>query len=210
MAGVVSFPCEPEAIQLELLRQWGYANSSTVFRKAAVELVGGYRPSLPYQHDYDLQVRLCEGFDAVNLPEPLMRRRKWAGQLTSRFSKEERRPLYQRVRHAMWQRRLTGRDDLDPSAPETGVLHMETRTRDEAAALYRLWARWLAAHPWDWAREAAGCAARAMVLQPWNPRNAARLVDVHARLLRVRAIRMVRRWGENGRARASEARSHGP
>lgn len=177
--GMKRFPTDSDFIQVAQMERTALAQPGIVVRAGAIRTVGGYRPSLPCSEDYDLHLRLLEGFNAANLEEPLYRYRTSPGQSTT--AKRQLHALWhQRNWNAMRQRRLTGRDNLDPSAPDTGVLHMETRSREDAAHVYCLWSRGFCGKPFHDVAAARACPLKAIRLVPWRRRGWTALARVVA------------------------------
>lgn len=83
---VVRYPESPGA---ELLDRNCFAHPTVVFRRDAFEQAGGYRSLFPHAEDYDLWLRLAEVGRVANLPEPLLRYRVHAGQVTRRQIEEQ-------------------------------------------------------------------------------------------------------------------------
>jgi glycosyltransferase involved in cell wall biosynthesis len=76
-------PCDPRSIRRRLLLLNAFAHSSVVFRREAVEALGGYREEFPFAQDYDLWSRLARTAPLGALPEPLVRYREAAGSMTT-------------------------------------------------------------------------------------------------------------------------------
>jgi hypothetical protein len=76
-------PCDPRSIRRRLLLLNAFAHSSVVFRREAVEALGGYREAFPFAQDYDLWSRLARTAPLAALPEPLVRYREAAGSMTT-------------------------------------------------------------------------------------------------------------------------------
>jgi glycosyltransferase involved in cell wall biosynthesis len=72
---IVRPPAEDAAIRRALIRANPFVHSSVLMRRAALDRVGGYDPSLPVAQDYDLWMRLARVSRLANLPEPLVIRR---------------------------------------------------------------------------------------------------------------------------------------
>lgn len=60
-----------------------FYHSSVMFRRAAYDAIGGYRPDGGWGHDKDLVMRFAKSFAVDIIPEPLIRYRHHAGQLTT-------------------------------------------------------------------------------------------------------------------------------
>lgn len=80
---VVAPPADDAALRRALIRRNPFVHSSIVMRRAAVEAVGGYDPSLPVAQDYDLWMRMSRVTRLANLPEPLVTRRLVPGRVTA-------------------------------------------------------------------------------------------------------------------------------
>jgi glycosyltransferase involved in cell wall biosynthesis len=64
-------PTGDSALQYWLVFYSRFFHGSTMYRRSAIEAVGGYRPELEPAEDYDLWLRLSERFRVGNLPELL-------------------------------------------------------------------------------------------------------------------------------------------
>jgi glycosyltransferase involved in cell wall biosynthesis len=89
-------PLEPAAIESELLRGRASAISQTTFmlRRSAFDRIGGYDPSLNCSEDMEFYLRLCEIGELWNLPDILVRMRRYPGSISGiskRGEAEERR-----------------------------------------------------------------------------------------------------------------------
>jgi len=62
---------KPEEIRLTLKKQNCIFHGAIMFRKEAVQKIGGYRELFKYGQDYDLYFRLCESNKISGLAEPL-------------------------------------------------------------------------------------------------------------------------------------------
>jgi hypothetical protein len=60
-----------------------FCHSSVIYRRAAYEEAGGYQAGLPWGHDYALLVRVAARRPVDILPEPLVRHRHHAAQMTA-------------------------------------------------------------------------------------------------------------------------------
>src|SRR5207249_9456336 len=60
-----------------------FYHSSIMFRRSAYDAIGGYRPDGGWGHDKDLLIRFAAKYDLDIIPEPLIRYRHHAGQLTT-------------------------------------------------------------------------------------------------------------------------------
>lgn len=85
---------------------------TVMFRKAAVEEVGGYDPRFRYAQDYDLFTRLVmAGHRVENITEPLLRFREWGGSVTKQKRQAQAElELDVRRRYVAW---MLGREVSD-------------------------------------------------------------------------------------------------
>lgn len=60
-----------DEIKKNLWVDCSFCHSSVMFRKACIDMVGGYREKVGPTEDYDLWFRITERFNAANIPEPL-------------------------------------------------------------------------------------------------------------------------------------------
>lgn len=68
-------PADPVDVRFVLHYRCPFHHPSVMFRRAAVETVGGYRPGYRYAEDFDLWRRLMSVGEAANLPEVLLGQR---------------------------------------------------------------------------------------------------------------------------------------
>jgi GT2 family glycosyltransferase len=106
---ILRFPTDVRVIHTTLLHHNCLAHPSVMVRRAALEAVGGYR--FDAVEDYDLWLRISEGFDLANLGEPLVLYRIHEGQ-TSFLALEEMERRRLAVRAAARARRLAQPDPL--------------------------------------------------------------------------------------------------
>jgi glycosyltransferase involved in cell wall biosynthesis len=66
----------------DMHRRCAILHPASMMRTSVVRALGGYRPLLPYAHDYDLFLRIGEGHSIANLPETLLHKRYHPGQVT--------------------------------------------------------------------------------------------------------------------------------
>lgn len=80
----IEHPTEPSSVAARLEVANCIAHPTVFFRTDAVRDVGGYRSMFGHAEDYDLWLRLADGWKLANLPEPLLRYRVHPSQLTGR------------------------------------------------------------------------------------------------------------------------------
>ncbi|MBR58723.1 MAG: hypothetical protein CMH54_11975 [Myxococcales bacterium] len=68
----VSVPCTDAEIVRAMWKRNRFFHSSTMFRRDAVEKVGGYDPAFRQAQDYELWLALMEQGEAANLDQPLV------------------------------------------------------------------------------------------------------------------------------------------
>lgn len=78
------FPTEDDEIKSALVTHCPFCHPTTVMRKEAFILVGGYRSAFAPAEDYDLAVRIAEHFQCANLRHVLVRYRIHPYQVTLR------------------------------------------------------------------------------------------------------------------------------
>lgn len=81
-------PVEDRDIRLALLDSTAFLHPAVLMRKAALDLVGGYR-EVPYVEDYDLWLRLSEHVQLANLPQVLLKYRIHPGQVSVSKCREQ-------------------------------------------------------------------------------------------------------------------------
>lgn len=92
--GNKQLPLMPDAIRFSHLFDNALAHSAVMFRKTAVEEIGGYDESFPVSQDYELWSRLSERHTLANLPQYFSTLRI----LDDSITRQHRRPeLIQRV-----------------------------------------------------------------------------------------------------------------
>lgn len=81
-----------KSVRQDLRWRCALVHPTTLYRRKAVEQVGGYRPSAQHVEDFDLWLRLAAVGDVHSIPEPLLDYRVHSGQITSnvRYSSEAR------------------------------------------------------------------------------------------------------------------------
>lgn len=77
-------PLAASDIYAELPRRNCISHPTVMFRKAAVQAVGGYRPPYIHAEDYDLWLRLRSSGNLENLPQVLLQYRIHQGQISAR------------------------------------------------------------------------------------------------------------------------------
>jgi glycosyltransferase involved in cell wall biosynthesis len=75
-------PCEDGEIRRTLPTANCFTHPTVMFRRKSVLAVGGYRPELTLQEDYDLWLRLTEQYRVAQLPQVLLLYRLWHGSFT--------------------------------------------------------------------------------------------------------------------------------
>lgn len=85
-------PCDAREIHSQLLKRNCIAHPSIMFRKTAVQSVGGYMERAgPYAQDYDLFLRLSDHYQLVNIPRPLIQYRVHENQISAKKIIEQTR-----------------------------------------------------------------------------------------------------------------------
>jgi Glycosyl transferase family 2 len=86
----VRSPSHPEELRREL-REFGnaVAHPTVMFRRRALEEVGGFRRAYQYAEDYDLWLRMAEKFDLANLQEVLLSYRRHEGAVSHQHIKQQ-------------------------------------------------------------------------------------------------------------------------
>ncbi|MHC4251834.1 MAG: glycosyltransferase family 2 protein, partial [Planctomycetota bacterium] len=82
--GVKRYPTGNEAIQEALLQGCCIPQPAVMLRREAYEDAGGYRHAFPPAEDYDLWLRIAEGWEVANLPDVVVRYRVYTEQTSSR------------------------------------------------------------------------------------------------------------------------------
>ncbi len=77
-------PVAASDVNQELPKRNCISHPTVMFRKAAVQAVGGYRPPYIHAEDYDLWLRLRSRGDLENLPQVLLQYRIHQGQISAR------------------------------------------------------------------------------------------------------------------------------
>jgi len=83
-------PSHPEDLRREL-QEFGnaIAHPTVMFRRRALDEVGGFRRAYQYAEDYDLWLRMVENFDLANLPEVLLGYRRHEAAISQRHIKQQ-------------------------------------------------------------------------------------------------------------------------
>jgi len=76
-------PADDRALRRALMRANPFIHSSVMFRRAVIDLVGGYDESFAVAQDYDLWLRMSRVTQLANLTEPMVLRRLAPGRLSS-------------------------------------------------------------------------------------------------------------------------------
>jgi hypothetical protein len=86
----VRSPSHPEELRREL-REFGnaIAHPTVMFRRSALEQVGGFRRAYQYAEDYDLWLRMAEKFDLANLQEVLLSYRRHEAAVSHQHIKQQ-------------------------------------------------------------------------------------------------------------------------
>ncbi|MBL8014072.1 MAG: glycosyltransferase [Candidatus Omnitrophica bacterium] len=105
-------PTEDKEIKELLNKGSAFCHGAVLFRKVAVDTVGGYREKAKYVEDYDLWLRLAERYQMANIEQPLYSLRRSISSIsTKNLDKQIGNHLL--VRALSKERRETGRDSLD-------------------------------------------------------------------------------------------------
>jgi glycosyltransferase involved in cell wall biosynthesis len=115
-----SFPLSNHEIQQQILSRGCYAHSAVIYRRAAFERVGSYRPSFDSVEDLDLFLRLSEAGEMANLPDHLCAYRLHHSQMTSKPSARHRLQAFLAAISAIERRR--GRQEHLPDSSNLSEL----------------------------------------------------------------------------------------
>lgn len=116
--GTLSSPTTHQQIVDQLRFRCCICHSTVVYRKAAVQAVGGYRPSFLTAHDYDLWMRLMEsGARFGGVEERLVRHRLHA---SSHGSSSGRRGLWEKT-HVLLSAVFRLKQERDPFNSDSSV-----------------------------------------------------------------------------------------
>jgi glycosyltransferase involved in cell wall biosynthesis len=100
------------AIASRMAEENQFHHGSAMFRRSALEIVGGYREHFKYAQDYDLFLRLALKFDLANLPTPMYRKRHTQDAVSIVHSSQQK--YYSDLALKLYRQRAEfGRDDLD-------------------------------------------------------------------------------------------------
>lgn len=86
--GLHPLPLDDAAIRAELARKPAFVHGSILMRREAYETAGGYRAVFHVVEDYDLYLRLPASARLANLPEPLYRWRRHAGNTVAKLESD--------------------------------------------------------------------------------------------------------------------------
>ncbi|WP_146604709.1 glycosyltransferase, partial [Rhodoplanes roseus] len=114
--GQLTPEADPETLVALLARTNPFIHSSLMLRTDLVRRLGGYRAAFEAAEDYDLWLRLAEVAEVANLPEPLIRYRWHAANVSTR--KEVRQCFSVRLAQRAAAARRAGADD--PAAALAG------------------------------------------------------------------------------------------
>ena len=110
--GLLKRETEPAMIGLRMAHENQFHHGSVMFRRSALEFVGGYREHFKYAQDYDLFLRLALKFDLANLPAPMYRKRHTPDAVSIVHS--GRQKFYSDLALKLYRQRAeSGCDDLD-------------------------------------------------------------------------------------------------
>ncbi len=113
---------EPEQVHQQIFIESPLPNPSLMFRKAALQQLGGYR-SNQWPEDYDLLLRADAAHMRMGKPEPvLLRWREHESRLTHTDSLYDRKNFMQAKSHFLVHHRLQGRSVIIWGAGPTGRL----------------------------------------------------------------------------------------
>ena len=119
-------PLDHDAIDTALLRGRGEAlvHPVAMFRREALEAVGGYRGAFDHAEDIDLYLRLAERGRLANLPETLLQYRHHLRNTTHACEHEHRRIVNEVLREARLRRGLDAAPSLGlpPAATDTSAI----------------------------------------------------------------------------------------
>jgi glycosyltransferase involved in cell wall biosynthesis len=171
---VVTFPTDNATLQDRLLQHCCFHHGSVLIRKECLEAIGGYRLDFKVAEDYDLFLRLAEGFEVANLAEPLYKYRVVTSSL-SVHRKYEMDQLAELAKELAKERRETGQDWLNTTEPQEAARRIAQRLPknviERLGALsygYLFWAEAMHYRGQRW--RALRLAAKALVCNPFNRR----------------------------------------
>ncbi len=121
---------EPEQVHQQIFIESPLPNPSLMFRKAAVQQLGGYRNN-QWPEDYDLLLRADSAHMRMGKPEPvLLRWREHETRLTHTDSLYDRKNFMQAKSHFLVHHRLQGRSLIIWGAGPTGRLMFDLITAE--------------------------------------------------------------------------------
>lgn len=107
--GRAEYPTGNAELQAALRERNPFVHSAMTMRREAFEAAGGYRANFDHAEDLDLWLRLAAGRQIANLPEPVVKYRIHAGQLTLR--KQDEQALFSIAARASARAQATGKPD---------------------------------------------------------------------------------------------------
>jgi hypothetical protein len=108
----VTVPTEEEAIRQSILNSNPFCHGAAVFRREAIERLGGYREFFKYAQDYDLWLRISEKYRVRNMGEVLYGWRKSEDSISDKKRVEQSQYAMVAITQAM--KRKEGKmDDID-------------------------------------------------------------------------------------------------
>jgi GT2 family glycosyltransferase len=131
-------PRDPQVVRWAMSYGCALCHPSVIFRRRAIQAVGGYGPGFRYAQDYDLWTRLVmKGTKMSSIPECLVRYRI-SGSNISVARKQEQRQCALRIghRYVEWL--------LQRQVPEEEVSQMQVLLNQRRMASTRLWRRAMA------------------------------------------------------------------
>ena len=109
------FPAEDQDIRKVLPLYNCFCHSTVMVRKETLQAVGGYRMAAALAEDYDLWCRMAEHGALANLPDPLIYRRVYPGQLSVANLRQQTLAALA-IKKATEMRRTSGFDPLDDAS----------------------------------------------------------------------------------------------
>ncbi len=118
---LVNLPIEDVEIRKSILNLNVFCHGAAMFRREAIEFLGGYREFFKYAQDYDLWLRILERYNVRNTAEVLYGWRKSTDSISSQKLIEQSQYAMAAIIQAK-QRKQYGKDDIDrgltPLMPE--------------------------------------------------------------------------------------------
>ena len=108
----VTPPKEEEAIRQSILNSNPFCHGAAMFRRDAIERLGGYREFFKYAQDYDLWLRISERYKVRNVGEVLYRWRKSKDCISDQKRMEQSQYAMVAITQAM-KRKKSEKDDID-------------------------------------------------------------------------------------------------